>query len=176
MTINDFGVSVRIVPWKTVGSLNFGALPSEVEAAIGLPVQTRYAEGWTICDYGDQEIACTSYYDGRLASMLVAPTADTTLWNRDLKNISQADTENLLLANGHESIRRPRVHTVLRDAIEAPTAGLDFTFTDDCCDAIGVQAATVTNVRHMRSYYQESNATETIIKSLDDILVALKNA
>jgi Leucine-rich repeat (LRR) protein len=35
---------MKIVPWKSVGSLNFGAQSSEVEAAIGTPIETRQAE------------------------------------------------------------------------------------------------------------------------------------
>jgi hypothetical protein len=157
-----FGVAMKIVPWKSVGSLYFGARPSEVEAAIGMPIETRHGDSWTICDYGYQEIACASYDDGRLSSVLVVPVEDTTLWNRNLKNISQTDIENLLLANGHEIIRRPRVHALMCDAITVSLVGLDFTFTDDCCDAVGVQAATLTNVRHLRSHCQYSKASETI--------------
>ncbi len=51
--------------------------------------------------------------------MLVVPVAGTTLWDRSLKNISQTAIEDLLLANGHEIIRRPRVHVLLCDAITA---------------------------------------------------------
>jgi hypothetical protein len=167
---------MQIIPWQRVGPLKFGDRPSAVEAAIGLAVETRNADAWTICDYGEQEIATTSLYNGRLASLLVVPMSGTMLSNRGIERISQANTENLLLANGHEFIHKPRVHTVLRDAIEAPTAGLDFKFTDDCCDAIGIQAAILANLRHMREYYQESNASKSIIKSLDNMLVAIKNA
>jgi hypothetical protein len=167
---------MKIIPWKSVGSLNFGARSSEVEAAIGTPIETLQGEGWTICDYGYQEIAWASYCDGRLSSMLVVPVEGTTLWNRSLKSTSQTDIENLLLANGHEYIRRPRVHALVRDAITAPLAGLDFSFTDDCCDAVGVQAATLTNVRHLRSHCQHAKASEEIISNLDDMLVAMENA
>ena len=167
---------MKIVRWEGVGSLNFGARSGEVEAVIGTPIETRHGDGWTICDYGYQEIACASYCDHRLASMLIVPVESTTLWNRNLRNNSQADIENLLSANGHEFIRRPRVHVLLSDAITAPLAGLDFSFTDDCCDAVGVQAATLTNVRHLRNYCQQLKASETILSSLDDMLEAMENA
>lgn len=50
------------------------------------------------------------------------------------------------------------------------------TARDGRCEAIDVQAATLTNGRHMRRYYQELQPAETIIKSLDEMLLDLENA
>ena len=167
---------MQIFPWQGVGKLTFGMPPSEVEAAIGSALETRDAEAWTICDYGSQELSCASYHLGQLAAIIVAPAIGTTLWDTDLENITQAEVEMLLEDNGHQFVRRPRIHPALRDAITAPTAGLFFTFADGRCDAVDVQAATLTNLRHMRKYFHESNTDEAIVKSLDDMLVAIGKA
>ena len=167
---------MQIFPWRGVGPLTFGMPPSEVEAAIGSALETRDAEAWTICDYGFQEISCASYHLGQLSAIIVAPATGTTLWDADFENITQAQVEILLDENGHKFVRRPRIHSAMRDAITAPTAGLFFTFTDGRCDAVDVQAATLTNLRHMRRYFHESSADETIVKSLDDMLLAIGKA
>ena len=127
-----------IVPGKSVGSLVFGMSVYEVESLLGRPTSSRAISEFRICDYTGQLAATVYYQRGRLTSVAIEPTKETSLWAVSLYQIPLDDIQLLMSNHGHAASLVPSCHPLVRPRLDVPSAGLSFYFKHDCCEDLVV--------------------------------------
>jgi hypothetical protein len=133
---------MEIVPLRNVGPLLFGVSARDVEEIIGPSSSSTAAEQWNILEFEGDEIMAAYFRSGKLSSVMIRPTVDTTLWGKSLVGISASEIDQLIKEHGGTAKHVAGCHPAIRDRLDLPELGLFFYLDGGRCDSIVVGQGT----------------------------------